>query len=53
VIGPSQRIGNLFFAFGHGHLGLTGAAPTAGMLAPVILGHPANTNLAPYAAERF
>ena len=27
VIGPSRRYGGLWFAFGHGHLGLTAAAP--------------------------
>ncbi|MGG5819925.1 NAD(P)/FAD-dependent oxidoreductase [Falsiroseomonas sp. HW251] len=53
VIGPAQRIGGLWFAFGHGHLGLTGSAPTARMLAPAILGRPANQDLAPFAAERF
>jgi D-amino-acid dehydrogenase len=53
VIGPSTRIADLFFAFGHGHLGLTGAAPTAGVLAPVIMGRPSNADLKPYAAERF
>jgi glycine/D-amino acid oxidase-like deaminating enzyme len=53
VIGSSARIADLFFAFGHGHLGLTGAAPTAGMLAPLIMGHPSNANLQPYSAERF
>ena len=53
VIGPSARIAQLYFAFGHGHLGLTGAAPTAGMLAPVVMGRPANADLTPYAAERF
>jgi len=53
VIGPARRIRGLWFAFGHGHLGLTGSAPTARMLAPAILGRPANGDLAPYAAERF
>lgn len=53
VIGPSARIADLFLAFGHGHLGLTGAAPTAGLLAPLIMGRPANSSLAAYAAERF
>ncbi len=53
VIGPSKRLGGLWFAFGHGHLGLTGSAPTAAMLAPAILGAPTNADLAPYAAERF
>ncbi|MBU8538381.1 NAD(P)/FAD-dependent oxidoreductase [Falsiroseomonas tokyonensis] len=53
VIGPARRVPGLFFAFGHGHLGLTGSAPTAEMLAPVVLGRPSNQDLAPYAAERF
>jgi D-amino-acid dehydrogenase len=53
VIGPTQRLKGLWLAFGHGHLGLTGAAPTARMLAPAILGRPANTDFTPYAAERF
>jgi D-amino-acid dehydrogenase len=53
VIGPAQRVPGLFFAFGHGHLGLTGSAPTAEMLAPAVLGRPSNHDLEPYAAERF
>ncbi|WP_426958698.1 NAD(P)/FAD-dependent oxidoreductase [Muricoccus radiodurans] len=53
VIGPAARMPGLWFAFGHGHLGLTGSAPTAAMLAPVILGQPTNADLRPYAAERF
>jgi D-amino-acid dehydrogenase len=53
VIGPAKRLPGLWFAFGHGHLGLTGSAPTARMLAPAILGRPTNADLAPFAAERF
>ena len=53
VIGPSQRIEGLYFAFGHGHLGLTGSAPTAGLLAPVVMGRAANADLSAYRAERF
>lgn len=53
VIGPSRRVPGLWFAFGHGHLGLTGSAPTAAMLAPAILGRPVNADLSPFAAERF
>lgn len=53
VIGPARRVPGLWLAFGHGHLGLTGAAPTAQLLAPAILGRPANADLAPFAAERF
>ncbi|WP_439548037.1 NAD(P)/FAD-dependent oxidoreductase [Falsiroseomonas sp.] len=53
VIGPAQRVKGLWFAFGHGHLGLTGSAPTAEMLAPQIMGRPGNLDMAGYAAERF
>ena len=53
VIGPARRVSGLWLAFGHGHLGLTGSAPTAQLLAPAILGRPTNVDLAPYAAERF
>jgi D-amino-acid dehydrogenase len=53
VIGPSKKLPNLAFAFGHGHLGLTGAASTAELLAPVLLGRPSNTALEAFAAERF
>ncbi len=53
VIGPARRLRGLWFAFGHGHLGLTGSAPTARLLAPSILGQPSNADFAPFAAERF
>jgi len=53
VIGASARVVGLWFAFGHGHLGLTGAAPTANLPATAILGRPSNVDLSPYAAERF
>ncbi len=53
VIGPSSRVRHLWMAFGHGHLGLTGAAPTAAMLAPHILGRPSNVDLSPFSAGRF
>ena len=38
VIGPARRHAGLWFAFGHGHLGLTGSAPIAQLLAPAIPG---------------
>jgi len=53
VIGPAERVKGLWFAFGHGHLGLTGSAPTAEMLAPAIIGRPGNADMGGYAAERF
>ena len=53
VIGPAERVKHLWLAFGHGHLGLTGSAPTAAMLAPAILGRAPNADLSPFRAERF
>ncbi len=49
VIGPASRLPGLWLAFGHGHLGLTGSAPTARLLAPAIMGQPANLDLSAYA----
>jgi glycine/D-amino acid oxidase-like deaminating enzyme len=53
VLGPSAAWRGLWFAFGHGHLGLTGAAVTGDVLARAILGEPPNLDLRPFAAERF
>ena len=53
VIGPVARWPGLWCAFGHGHLGLTGSAPTGALLAQAMLGQAPNIPLAPYAPERF
>lgn len=53
VIGPVARWPGLWCAFGHGHLGLTGSAPTGARLARAMLGPAPNLALAPYAVERF
>jgi glycine/D-amino acid oxidase-like deaminating enzyme len=53
VIGPVRRWPGLWCAFGHGHLGLTGSAPTGAVLARAMLGPTPNLNLAPFAVERF
>ncbi len=53
VIGRSPRCGNAILAFGHGHVGLTGAAPTAGHVADLLAGREPAIDLAPYAASRF
>jgi glycine/D-amino acid oxidase-like deaminating enzyme len=53
VLGPVKRWPGLWCAFGHGHLGLTGAAPTAVLLARAMLGPKPNQDLAPFAPERF
>ena len=53
VLGPVRRWPGLWCAFGHGHLGLTGSAPTGAILAQAMLGPAPNLDLAPFAVERF
>ncbi len=53
VIGPVAKWPGLWCAFGHGHLGLTGSAPTGALLAKAMLGPAPNIPLASYAPERF
>ncbi len=53
VIGASPRHRNVFHAFGHGHLGLTGAAVTGGMIADLVAGRPAKVDTQPFSAARF
>lgn len=53
VIGRSPRIGNAFFAFGHGHLGLIGAATTGRVIAQLVAGETPMIDLSPYRIDRF
>jgi len=53
VIGRSQHFPNVFYAFGHGHLGLTQAATTGRLIAQLIAGEPSSVDLEPYGAQRF
>lgn len=54
VVGPVARWPGLWCAFGHGHLGLTGSAPTGARLARAMLGPAPNLDsLAPFRVERF
>ena len=53
VIGPSARCGNIFYAFGHGHLGLTQAATTGRLIADLVGGRPPPIDLSPYSISRF
>jgi glycine/D-amino acid oxidase-like deaminating enzyme len=53
VIGPSPRHGNAFFAFGHGHCGLSLAARTGDLIAALIAGRDPGIDLAPYRVDRF
>lgn len=54
VLGPAPERTNLWLAFGHGHLGLTGAAPTAKLIADCVTGQPPRREkLARFSAARF
>jgi len=53
VIGESPAHRGLWLAFGHGHLGLTGAAVTGDVLARAMHGDSPGLDLAPYSAARF
>jgi glycine/D-amino acid oxidase-like deaminating enzyme len=53
VIGESRAHRGLWLAFGHGHLGLTGAAVTGDVLARSMHGEPPGLDLAPFSAARF
>lgn len=53
VIGSSAFCDNVFYAFGHGHLGLTQAATTGRLISDLIYKRPAVVDLKPYSVERF
>jgi D-amino-acid dehydrogenase len=53
VIGRASRSGNVFYAFGHGHLGLTQAAATARLIADLVSGKPSAIDLSPFSPQRF
>ncbi len=53
VIGRSPRQGNVIYAFGHGHLGLTQAAVTGRLVADIVAGRDSGVDLAPYSIARF
>ena len=53
VLGRVPDGRNLFFAFGHQHLGLTLAGVTARVIAAQIMGREPGINLTPFAPDRF
>lgn len=53
VLGRASRIPNAFFDFGHGHVGLTAAAPSASIVADLIEGKSPAIDTRPFAADRF
>ena len=53
VLGRSPRFPNAIFAFGHGHVGLTCAAPTASIVAELVAGGAPYMDITPFTASRF
>ncbi len=52
VIGRAPRVANAIFAFGHGHVGLTAAAPTAHVVADLVDGRDPALDIAPFSPSR-
>lgn len=53
VIDRSRRAGNLLYAFGHGHSGLTGAPMTAQIVAALLAGQTPAIDITPFRRDRF
>jgi D-amino-acid dehydrogenase len=53
VIGATKRNDNLYLAFGHGHMGLLGSAPTGRLIADLVAGRTPSIDLEPFRVERF
>ena len=53
VIGRATKFPNVYYAFGHGHVGLCGGAPTGRLIADLIAGRTPNIDVAPYSPSRF
>jgi D-amino-acid dehydrogenase len=53
VLGPSSRSSDVFYAFGHGHVGMTGGPYTGKVIADIVSGRPSPIDLSPFRAGRF
>lgn len=53
VIGHSAKQRNVFYAFGHGHLGLCGGAPTGRLIADLVANRRPAIDLGPFRVNRF
>lgn len=53
VIGPSAKVRGVFYAAGHGHLGLTYSATTARLMADLLTGQTPPIDMTPYRVDRF
>ena len=53
VIGRASRFTNVYYAFGHGHVGLCGGAPTGRVIADLVAGRMPSIDVSPFRVERF
>ncbi len=53
VISESAKLHGLFYATGHGHLGLTHAATTALLMSDLVMGKTPGLDMTPYSITRF
>jgi D-amino-acid dehydrogenase len=53
VIGPSGTTANVWYGFGHGHMGLTWGPSTGRLIAELMTGQKSNIDLSPFRAGRF
>ena len=53
AIGRSPRHANVYFAFGHQHVGMTGGPKTGRLVAELIQGQEPNIDMRPFAISRF
>jgi D-amino-acid dehydrogenase len=53
VIGRATKFADTYYAFGHGHIGLVGSAPTGRIIADLVAGRKPNIDIAPFRVDRF
>jgi D-amino-acid dehydrogenase len=53
VIGRATRTPDVIYAFGHGHLGMTGAPMTATLVSELLAGEKTSIDISPFAPNRF
>ena len=53
VIGPSPHLANVWYGFGHGHMGLTWGPSTGRLISEVMSGRKSNIDLSPFRIDRF
>jgi glycine/D-amino acid oxidase-like deaminating enzyme len=53
VTGKSAKSPNVFYAFGHGHVGMTGVPMTAKVVIELVSGEPPSIDVSPFPLLRF